>query len=85
VGRDAAARRLSRLNLPPFPRDHICGAAFLRPGDRFVKVIRPEKNEAPIETQRPARAEPGMPPAVIRLALFALVLVILGVVMLALR
>jgi len=50
-----------------------------------VKVIRPEKNEAPMETQRPARAEPGMPPAVIRLALFALVLVILGVVMLALR
>jgi len=50
-----------------------------------VKVIRPEKNEAPMETQRPARANPGMPDAVIRLALFALVLVILGVAFLMLR
>jgi hypothetical protein len=51
----------------------------------FVKVIRPEKKEAPLEAPRPARAAPGMPAAVIRLALFALVLVGIGVALFMLR
>ncbi len=50
-----------------------------------MKVIRPEKNEAPMETKRPARTNPGMPDAVIRLALFALVMMIAGVAFLFLR
>jgi hypothetical protein len=47
--------------------------------------IRPEEKQAPLETQRPARTDPGMPDAVIRLALFALVLVIAGAAFLLLR
>ena len=50
-----------------------------------VKVIRPGKEEAPIETPRPARAEPGMPAAVIRLALFVVALVAIGLLALLLR
>ena len=50
-----------------------------------MKVIRPEEREAPMESQRPARTNPGMPDAVIRLALFALVMVILGAAFLLLR
>lgn len=50
-----------------------------------MKVIRPEEREAPIETPRPARTNPGMPDAIIRLALFALVLVIVAVAILLLR
>jgi hypothetical protein len=49
-----------------------------------VKVIRP-KEEAPLEAPRPARAAPGMPAAVIRLALFALALVAIGLALLMLR
>jgi hypothetical protein len=50
-----------------------------------VKVIRPQGQEAPIETPRPARAEPGMPAAVIRLALFVVVLAVIGLLALLLR
>jgi len=50
-----------------------------------VKVIRPEDKEAPLEAQRPARTSPGMPAAVIRLALFALVLAGIGLALLMLR
>jgi hypothetical protein len=50
-----------------------------------VKVIRPNESEAPIETPRPARTDPGMPDAVIRLAMFGLVLVMIGVAFLLLR
>lgn len=49
-----------------------------------MKVIRP-KEEAPIEAPRPARAEPGMPAAVIRLAIFVVVLAAIGLVALMLR
>jgi len=50
-----------------------------------VKVIRPEEKEAPLETQRPARTSPGMPAAVLRLALFALMLIGVGLALLMLR
>jgi hypothetical protein len=50
-----------------------------------VKVIRPEDKEAPLEAPRPARTSPGMPAAVIRLALFALVLAGIGLALLVLR
>ena len=50
-----------------------------------MKVIRPDEKEAPLETQRPARADPGIPDAVIRLALFAVVLVMIGAAVLLLR
>ena len=70
---------------PPCPVARpILGPLFAARGFA-VKVIRPDKNEAPMETQRPARTNPGMPDAVIRLALFALVLVILGFAFLLLR
>ena len=72
------------MNLPSSPATNGRGR-FLRPGDFAVKVIRPEKKEAPMETKRPARTNPGMPDAIIRLALFALVLVIVGVAFLLLR
>jgi hypothetical protein len=72
------------LNLPPPPRDHPAGPLFAA-GGFAVKVIRPEQKEAPLETQRPARTNPGMPDAIIRLALFALVLVIAGAAFLLLR
>jgi hypothetical protein len=49
-----------------------------------VKVIRPEK-EGPLEAPRPARAAPGMPEAVIRLALFALALAAIGLALFMLR
>lgn len=49
-----------------------------------VKVIRP-KEEAPLEAPRPARAAPGMPVAVIRLALFVLALAAIGLALLMLR
>jgi hypothetical protein len=62
---------------------------FLAPlfaaGGFAVKVIRPEQKEAPMETQRPARTDPGMPDAVIRLALFALVMMLAGLAFLMLR
>jgi hypothetical protein len=54
-------------------------------GGFFVKVIRPEKKEAPLEAPRPARAAPGMPAAVIRFAIFALALVAIGLALLMLR
>jgi hypothetical protein len=72
------------LNLPALPRNQCPGPLFAA-GGFAVKVIRPEQREAPLETQRPARTNPGMPDAIIRLALFALVLVILGMAFLALR
>jgi hypothetical protein len=50
-----------------------------------VKVIRPENKEAPLEAPRPARAAPGMPAAVIRFALFALIVVGIGVALFMLR
>lgn len=50
-----------------------------------MQVIRPEKEEAPIEIPRPARASPGMPAAVIRLALFALALAGVGLALLVWR
>jgi hypothetical protein len=51
----------------------------------FVKVIRPDRKEAPLEAPRPARTAPGMPVAVIRLALFALVIVGIGLALFMLR
>jgi hypothetical protein len=50
-----------------------------------VKVIRPEKEEAPLVAPRPARVAPGMPAAVIRLAIFAVALAALGITLLMLR
>ena len=50
-----------------------------------MKVIRPEKKEAPLEAPRPARAAPGMPAAVIRFAIFALALAAIGLALLMLR
>ena len=50
-----------------------------------MKVIRPKEREAPIETPRPARTNPGAPDAIIRLSLFVLVLVLVGLAILMLR
>ena len=51
-----------------------------------MKVIRPDdRKEAPLEAPRPARASPGMPAAVIRLALFALMLAGIGLALLVWR
>ncbi len=50
-----------------------------------MKVIRPEKKEAPLLAPRPARAAPGVPVAVIRLAFFALTLAAIGLALFVLR
>ena len=72
------------MNLPPSPRDQCSGPLFAA-GGFAVKVIRPKEREAPIETPRPARTNPSAPDAIIRLALFALVLVMVAVAFLLLR
>jgi hypothetical protein len=73
------------LNLFPCPGDQCCGAASAARGIQSVKVIRPDRNEAPIVQKRSARANPGMPDAVIRLALFALVAIAAVVAFVVLR
>ena len=50
-----------------------------------MKVIRPDRNEAPLKAPRPARANGGMPPAVIRFALCALALAAIGLALMMVR